>query len=141
MATSQRFAVATHILTALKYDEAEKISSDFLAKTVNTNPVVVRRIVGLLRDAKLVNSTAGAFGGTWLAIDPTQINLLDIYNAVEKGNLVQMHHPNKKCPIGACIEKLIRPTLDKATLAFKKQLADKSLADLKRDANANMHSA
>ena len=54
MTASSRFPAATHILTALHWNEGELLSSEQLAVTVNTNPVVIRRVMGMLRKAGLV---------------------------------------------------------------------------------------
>src|SRR5277367_4251746 len=85
--TSSRFAVATHVLLALSLHRGERLSSAALATTVNTNPVVIRRLLGALQRAGLVETTAGKTGGTELSREPSAITLRDVYEAVNEGEL------------------------------------------------------
>ena len=87
----------------------ENFKSDYLAKSVNTNAVVVRRLLGQLNQAKLVVSQTGANGGTRLARCPKQIDLWEIYQAVNCGEVFALHAkaPNKDCPTGKNIEAVL----------------------------------
>ena len=52
MQISSRFTVALHILTAIdQFSKDYKVTSDFLAGSIGTNPVIVRRLLGNLKDA------------------------------------------------------------------------------------------
>ena len=83
MQISSRFSVGVHVLTLLASNPAgELLTSDRLANSVNTNPVVIRRILGQLKKAGLVEVRAAA-GGTYLRRDPATITLLDVYRAVD----------------------------------------------------------
>ena len=109
MHTSSRFVVAVHILAGLAVarmiKKKECITSEFIASSVNTNPVVIRRILSTLRKAGLVTSQTGPDGGSRLARNPEQITLLEVYQTVEDGKLFHFHYstPNQECPIGANI--------------------------------------
>lgn len=59
-------------------------SSEELAVMLDTNPVLVRRMMGGLRDAGYVRSTAGRNGGWVLAVEPDSITVLDVYQALEE---------------------------------------------------------
>ncbi|MBV9496028.1 MAG: Rrf2 family transcriptional regulator, partial [Acidobacteria bacterium] len=48
MTQSSRFATAVHILTLLAGENEEPLTSDYIAGSVNTNPVVIRRLLGIL---------------------------------------------------------------------------------------------
>ena len=50
---------------------------------MNTNPVVIRRLLGLFREAGYVESKNGVGGGWVLVTDPRQITLLDVLETVE----------------------------------------------------------
>ena len=88
MSVNSRFAVAIHILTMLAYQQPELLTSGFIACSVTTNPVVIRRVLGDLRRAGLVTSQAGSGGGWKLRREPEQITLLDAYEAVKEGTLL-----------------------------------------------------
>ncbi len=87
MTPSSRFAVATHVLLALSLHPGERLSSARLAVTVNTNPVVIRRLLGALLRAGLIVTTSGKTGGAELARSPSAITLRDVYEAVSDGEI------------------------------------------------------
>ena len=140
MKNSSRFIVALHILAALETRErlAEKTGqdplarSDELAYSVNTNPVVIRRILGKLQEAGLVTSRAGRNGGTLLARPASGITLREVYEAVEEDDLFHLHYsePNKSCPVGCFIQDAVYDVFDEAHLALKNVLSGKTIADV-----------
>ena len=67
MAANSQFAVAIHVLTILAKGGDERVKSDYIAGSVNTNPVVIRRLLSNLQEANIVVSQVGAAGGTSLA--------------------------------------------------------------------------
>src|SRR5262245_20492413 len=99
MTTNVRFPVAVHILTSLAHSPKEWLSSPMLAESVGTNPVVIRRLVGRLQRAGLVEAHAGKLGGVELARRPETITLLDVYRAVEGGSVfaIPEKDENKAC--------------------------------------------
>lgn len=133
MKISSRFSVAVHILSILHLNEGPLPTSDYIAGSVNTNPVVIRRILGMLKLAGLVDMKRGT-GGAFLLKPVDQITMLDIYKAVgsvEEGQLFQIHpDPNMKCPIGANIEVAINDTLLKAQEAMEAVLQNATLATI-----------
>jgi Rrf2 family protein len=135
MTTSSRFATAVHVLTLLGIEGEQPLTSDYIASSVNTNPVVIRRLLRLLSDAGLVVSTPGSTGGSRLAIDPRRISLLDAFKAVESGELFGEHSqtPSAKCPVGRKIVDVLRPRLEAAERAAGASLGRTSIADLIRD--------
>lgn len=106
MAANSQFAIAVHILTLLAREgEGNKLKSDYIAESVNTNPVVIRRLLGDLNQAKLVVSQTGAHGGTSLAKCPNQINLADVHRAVSCGKTFALHRQtNDDCVVGKNIQ-------------------------------------
>jgi Rrf2 family protein len=109
MSTSSRFAVAVHVLTLMASSGEESLKSEHVADSVNTNPVVIRRILCDLAEADLVVSQTGATGGSRLARRPADITLLDIYRAVDCGGVFSLHRqpPNRNCPVGLNIEEVL----------------------------------
>jgi DNA-binding IscR family transcriptional regulator len=87
----------------------ENLKSDYLACSVNTNAVVVRRLLGQLNQANLVISQTGANGGSRLARCPNEINLAEIYKAINCGEVFALHAkaPSQDCPIGKNIEAVL----------------------------------
>lgn len=107
---SSRVAVAAHVLTLLSHRRDEPLSSECVAASVNTNAVVVRRIVGALRNAGLVTVHPGVRGGAVLNRPPDEITLLDVYRAVEeKEDLFSLHPqtPRKDCSVGGHITDVL----------------------------------
>ena len=83
MRTSCRFAMAVHVLAVLAYQEGDRVTSAELAGSVNTNPVIIRRLLLSLKQARLVETCKGAGAGSRLSRSPRRINLAEIYRAVE----------------------------------------------------------
>lgn len=129
---SSRFSMAVHILS-LASVSAAPCTSEYIAGSINTNPVVVRRITGYLKKAGLVEVRPGT-GGTVLLKDADEITLLDIYRAVEAagdGDLFHFHeHPNPDCPVGASIESALRARMREAQRAMEQKLAGVTLKQL-----------
>jgi len=135
MAANSRFAMAVHAVTALAHQEEEWMSSDAIAWSANTNPVVVRRILGALRRARLVRSQPGKAGGTQLARPADQITLLDVYRAV-KGQWAfafprKPGHPH--CPGGGNMRRLLTPVFADGQRALERTLSQTTIADLLAD--------
>lgn len=109
MAANSQFSMAVHVLMMLARSREENLKSDYLAKSVNTNPVVIRRLLGQLANASLVVSQTGASGGTRLSRCPTEINLAEVYKAVSCGEVFALHgkSPNQDCPVGRNIEAVL----------------------------------
>ncbi len=116
---------------ALKTDEP--LTSEFIACSVNTNPVVIRRLLGSLRAAGIVDSKAGVGGGWSLLVDPNRITLLDILRAVEPQNeIFAMHRsePNPECPCGLYIQSVLSEVYQKVDDGMTRQLASVTIADI-----------
>jgi Rrf2 family protein len=136
--TSSRFAVSLHILTILESQAGGPVTSEYIARSVNTNSGVVRRLLSMLHRAGLVVSQLGAGGGALLAKPASQIRLIDVYRAVEPGPLFGMHRspPNPDCPVGAHIQAALRTAMGRAEAAFEDELAETRLSDIARSVGA-----
>ena len=101
--------MAVHILTLLAMAGDDNVKSEYIASSVNTNAVVIRRVLSQLNQAGLVSSQTGAFGGTRLAKSPSEISLCEIYKAVSCGEVFALHakSPNQDCPVGKNIEAVL----------------------------------
>lgn len=141
MAKSTRFPVAVHILTFLSANQGEYVSSEAIAKSVATNPVAVRKILGMLVKAGFVSSLAGSRGGARLEIDPKKLSLLKIYQAVEQKEIFQMHTPHPNCPLAKGVKVDLQQVFDTAQTAMEQQLAAKTLQDVSQRAVLDFNKA
>src|SRR5580704_4577357 len=102
MMLSSKLTVGVHILTLLASTPGQAQTSEYIAGSVNTNPVVIRRLLGLLREAGIVESQGGLGGGWRLKVPAERITLLDVLRAVEpKGEMIALHRsdPNPLCRV------------------------------------------
>src|SRR6266567_6414583 len=132
MPASSRFAVAVHVLTLMAWSEDEPLKSEQVADSVNTNPVVIRRMLCELAEAGLVVSQTGAAGGSKLARKADEITLLDIYAAVECRGVFSLHRqpPSRDCPVGVNIETVLGEVLKEVDSAVEQALAKMTISDL-----------
>ncbi|MGM0877527.1 MAG: Rrf2 family transcriptional regulator [Bacillota bacterium] len=136
MSISSRFAVGIHILSLLEINKNAVNSSEFIASSVNTNPVVIRKIMGMLKNAGLVKVRPG-IAGAELAKSLSDISLLDVYkavNVVQEKELFGVHEkPNPACPVGRNIQHAIEPLFSVAQLALEKALGNVTIEDVVAD--------
>jgi Rrf2 family protein len=132
MNISTRFTVALHILTLLASTPGEALTSEYIAGSVNTNPVVVRRLLGTLRKVGIVSSQPGNGGGWELAKNPEKLTLRDVRQAVKEGSPFSMHTqpPNPKCPVGKNIQQALGPVYDRAERVMEDDLSRTSILSL-----------
>lgn len=102
-----RFATVIHILTILAKNPGEWLSSDWIAGSIQINPVIVRKELGALQDQGWVISRKGKEGGYMLLVPSKEISLADIYKTVKTTDVLGKKNlnPNPKCPIGKDINK------------------------------------
>ncbi|MCY7752376.1 Rrf2 family transcriptional regulator [Bacillus haynesii] len=124
-----RLSVAIHILSLIAANPRE--SSEMIAGSVNTNPVVIRRMISQLKKGGILKSRPGVAGAT-LKKDPEDISLLDIYRAVQpQEELFAIHDkPNPNCPVGRQIQTTLDQTFHSVQQAMENELASKSLKDV-----------
>ena len=137
MQISSRFTIAVHILICIEtFKEDYKITSDFLASSVNVNPVVIRRLLQQLKKAGIINVKRGS-GGAYIEKPLDEITLLDVYNAVEcieNGNLFHFHeNPNSRCPVGRNIHSVLDRRLDSIQQAMEREMSSVTLQDIADD--------
>ena len=110
------------------------MSSDDLATSVNTNPVVIRRLLSMLTKGKLVVTLRGKSGGVKLAKDPAQINLKDIYLAVSPTETIapRSKTPHKECAVSCSMFAIMSNIAEGTQKATLKYLETQKLSDLSR---------
>ncbi|MDR6551003.1 Rrf2 family transcriptional regulator [Paenibacillus qinlingensis] len=133
MSISSRFSVGIHILSLLEINKEGTNSSQFIANSVNTNPVVIRKIMGMLKKAGLVTVNPGIAGAT-PSRSLAEITLFDVYKAVEAVNeneLFSIHeNPNPDCLVGKSLQGAIEPIFNMAQLALEKVLQGITIKDV-----------
>ena len=116
-------------------DRLAPVTSEKLAQTMQTNPVVVRRIFGGLRDAGFVTSEKGHGGGWRFACDPDKVTLAQIYRAVGSPSILAM--ANRTESPGCLIEQSVNSALDaamnEAEAVVRAQLEKITLGELAAD--------
>lgn len=134
MQISSRFTIALHIFACVDtFKDQYKVTSDFLAASINTNPVIIRRILSQLKNAGLITVARGK-GGIAPARPLTGITFFDVYEAiepVEKGDLFHFHEgPNPDCPVGRNIHALLDDKLRAIQLSMEAEMKKYTIADL-----------
>ena len=134
MSTNSNFTIAVHILTLITH-HARPLSSSFIAGSVNTNPVTIRKLVSILREAKLVRTIAGSIGGTVLAKSPEDITLKDVYDLFRDETLFGLYpdDPNPQCIVGRNLQYVLLNVFDDTESLISVFLAKITIADM-RDA-------
>lgn len=128
---SSRFTIAVHILTFIT-SVKEECTGDFIAASVNANPVIIRKIMSMLKKAELVDVRPGV-GGAFLKKDAGQITLLNVYHAVdiiEDDQLFHFHNPVIECPVGRVIDTSLRAELKEAQAAMEHRLSQVTIQQL-----------
>ena len=120
-----RFSVATHIMLLMTVEPDSRMTSPRIAGSVNTNPVVVRRIMRLLAQAGLVRVRRGQ-GGAALGRAAERISLDDVWVAVNPVRLplLPLHaNPDPECPVGRHVPTILSERFETAELAMRGALA------------------
>jgi Rrf2 family protein len=130
---NQQFAFAVHILAMLAYS-GDTLDSRTIAASVNTNPVVVRRLLLALRKAGLVSTATGKHGGAMLAKPARQVSLLDIFEAVHARDFIAPNprHKLKKCPVSCSMKGILVEVSQGTDRAIRKHLGGVTLDQVVR---------
>lgn len=141
MKITSRFTVAVHTLLVIHFFEGkEKTTSEFIAASVNVNPVVIRRALLSLKAAGMVEVKAGS-GGASIVKDLKDITLFDVYRAVDSvdGDIFHFHeNPNPACAVGKNIHAVLDTHLADAQRALENELKKVTLYELTRELQENL---
>lgn len=136
MQISSRFTMAIHMFACIDTFKDRKMTSDFMAGSIGTNPVIIRKLLQKLKAAGLITVSRGT-GGVEVTRPLEEITFLDIYKAVEctpEEELFHFHeNPNPLCPVGRNIHHVLDDKLARVQAAMEKELAAITLADVKKD--------
>lgn len=136
MQISSRFTMAIHMFACIDTFSDQKMTSDFMAASIGTNPVIIRKILQQLKAAGLIEVARGT-GGVTITRPLEQITFLDVYKAVECAPDEQLFHfhenPNQKCPVGKNIHHVLDKRLLEVQRAMEEKLSEMTLADVKKE--------
>lgn len=129
--TNTRFALAVHLLALLALEPEKTLDSAGLSVSPGTNPVHVRRVLGQLRDVGLVQSRTGVHGGWTLTRTPEQIDLGQVWRALNTDDpVLGLHTPDPNCPTGRLVSTNLRALDRRALEVLLVELSAVSVADV-----------
>jgi Rrf2 family protein len=149
MKRDSKLSLALHILGHMGTAPDDLVQSETLAAMHATHPVVVRRTLGLLRQAGIVASARGHAGGWRLVRAPASVTVADVYRALGE-SLDPAPGKGPENPPTCAIERALHGAWDQAVAeaeaALLARLANVSLADLSGSvtsglAKAHQHSS
>ena len=137
MQISSKFTIGVHLLAVIDYlGENEKVTSSVLAGSIGVNPVIVRNVMGNLKEAGLISISQGK-SRISLTKTPDQITFYDVYKAVDSVNEDGLFHfhenPNPECPIGRNIHKAMDSKLERVQMCMEEEMRKITLADVMTD--------
>ena len=136
MQISSRFTMAIHMFACIDTFDDQKMTSDFMAGSIGTNPVIIRKLLGQLKTAGLVEVARGT-GGVMITKALSEITFLDVYKAVECAPDEELFHfhenPNQECPVGRNIHHVLDDKLTRIQKAMEDELSKITLDDVKKD--------
>ena len=136
MQGNSRFVVGVHAMAlafiAQQMRKGKPVTSGAIAAMVGVHPVHVRRVMGTLREAGLVESQSGPTGGWALARDPKEISLYDIYFALEPDLPFEMpsRAPDACCRFAPYLPQALAGAMDSAKRALQQHLSSVTLDSL-----------
>ena len=131
MSTNSNFTIAVHILTMLAFMD-DPVPSSLMAQSINTNPVTIRRMVGILREAGLVRTVPGSTGGALLDKPTNAITLADVYQITKEDTVFGLHPntPSVECLVGRNIERVLRQYFEETDRLITTNLAQVTIQDV-----------
>lgn len=111
------------------------MTSEMLAQCLSTNPVVVRRTMGLLREARLVASDRGHAGGWRIVADLSKVSLRQLHEALGEPAVFAIgnRHENPQCLVEQAVNAALDDAFEKAEALLLESFAHVTLADLAAD--------
>jgi Rrf2 family protein len=135
MPANTQFSIAVHVMAGLGVYRDETITTSQLAMSINTSASFIRRTISNLVKAGLVATSTGNGGACWLAREPKNISLLEIYKAVDSPKAFSIHaYPVQKgCKVSRNIKASLGNALDVVQKSTEGSLAKISLAKIIAD--------
>jgi len=129
--SNTRFATAVHIMTLLADSPQDWLTSEWMAGSININPVMVRKELSVLREAGLVISRQGKEGGSQLSRNAEAITIAEIYAAVKNTDVLgkKNQKPNPLCPVGKDINNHLNDLFKETDQLVMQFLGSKTLKE------------
>ncbi|WP_182869977.1 Rrf2 family transcriptional regulator [Rhodopirellula sp. JC639] len=140
MKRDSKLSGVLHILLHMAALDEPPVTSSDLAKIMDTNPVVVRRLMAGLREQGYVRSEKGHGGGWTLACDLRKVTLLDIYQAVGSPSLLAIGNRTESpgCLVEQSVNAALGKTFDEAEQLLLRRLGEVTLASLSADCHKRL---
>ena len=135
MQISSRFTMAIHMFACIEAFPDQKMTSDFMAASIGTNPVIIRKLLQQLKAAGLLEVARGT-GGVRVTRPLDEISFFDVYKAVEctEENLFRFHeNPNPSCQVGRNIHQVLDGKLRQVQAALEEELGSIRVSDVTED--------
>lgn len=134
MKKDSRLSGVLHVLLHLA-EHPTPMTSESLAKAMDTNPVVIRRIMAGLREQGYVSSEKGHGGGWMLTCDLHQITLRDIYTALGSPSLLAIGSRTEApaCLVEQAVNAALNKTFEDAETLLLSRFGEVTLAMLSAD--------
>lgn len=139
MKRDSRLSGVLHVLLHMAEQDGQ-VTSEALARAMQTNPVVVRRTMAGLREAGFVHSEKGHGGGWTLACDLARVTLRDIYDALGEPTLLAMGNRTDApgCLVEQAVNNALTDAFDAAEALLLARLGEVTLARLSADFHARV---
>lgn len=139
MKRDSRLSGVLHLLLHLAQRE-EPATSEVLAKAMDTNPVVVRRVLSGLREQGYVQSVKGHGGGWTLACELSKVTLRDIYDALGAPSLLAMGNRTEApgCLVEAAVNAALTSSFEAAESLLLERFGEVTLATLNTDVKSRL---
>lgn len=139
MRRDSRLSGVLHVLLHMA-EQSGPQTSETLARAMTTNPVVVRRIMGGLRDQGFVRSEKGHGGGWTLACDLEVVTLRNVYEALGRPEILAMGNRTDApgCLVEQAVNAALGQTFDEAEALLLRRFGEITLAQLSADFHARL---
>lgn len=132
MKRNSRLSLALHTLSHMAGDPQKTRTSADIADHAGTNPVVVRRVLGRLREAGLLTSEKGHAGGWRLARAPEAITLADVYLALEERFVASGEDDDAPaCSVEHALHTRVSGVLEDIEQSLVKRLGETSISEVR----------
>ena len=139
MKRNSRLSLALHTLSHMAGDPERMRTSADIAEHAGTNPVVVRRVLGKLREAGLLTSEKGHAGGWRLARGPNEITFADVYLALDESLVATgEQEAASACSVENILQRKVASVLEDIERSLVERLATTTIAEVRETGNVTL---
>jgi len=134
MKRNSRLSLALHTLSHMAGDPGRVRTSAHIADHAGTNPVVVRRVLGKLREAGLLTSEKGHAGGWKLAREPESITLADVYLALDESLIASGEDDHaSSCSVENALQRRVSGLMAEIEQSLVDRLRETTISEMRRE--------